>query len=187
MVDMAKKKKTKKKKTVQAPKDKTEQPAADIGKSAEFEQVVSEQLQEPPQRGPGRPPKQPAAGPIASEPVGPALTNRAIKAGVKIPFSLWADANQLEDLKLKDDEAVELADAVKGILDYYCPNIPVPVLIWSNLTLTLTAVVTPRLQLINKIKEEKKAADDQQGTNDQGTRRSPAATPGYPKTADIRT
>lgn len=161
-----KKSKVKKKKSEQPVKVESPpsaKPAAGVApKSAEFEELVEQGQQgggdrEKPR--PGRPPKKQGPETMPEPEKSLQLTIKALEAAVKIPFNLWSEANKLPALKLLDKETQELAEASKNLLDYYCPDIPVPVIIWSNLTLTLAAIVGPRIQQINKIKEAKKAAE----------------------------
>ncbi len=186
------KKKTKKKKTKPAKQQPEIKPVPPnlpslppSGRIPSFEETIAEQKAKQaaePQRSRGRPRKEQPAEP---EP-GPELTDTAIKAGIKIPFNLWAEANQLDKLKLEDNEVQELAAAIKGLVDFYCPNVPVPVLLWGNATLTLAAILTPRLEKINKIKKEKEKAAAARGpSRATGPGTAPAVSDKFPSVDEI--
>jgi len=129
--------------------------------SPEFEEKLQVGIPEAIKRGPGRP-RLTKEFPAPGEPSLLQLTDTAVKAAVKIPFILWAETNQMPELNLLDSEVTELSTAVKGLLDYYCPELPTPILLWCNATLTLTAIVSPRLQKIQK--QKSRQVKKEQGT-----------------------
>jgi len=47
-----------------------------------------------------------------------------------------------------------LADPVKVLLDHYAPQMPVIVIAWASLTISVYAVMKPRLEMIAAIKKE---------------------------------
>jgi hypothetical protein len=128
-----------------------------LPQSPDFERKLQEGATEAAKRGPGRPRKDELAA--SDQPL--QLTDTAVKSAVKIPFSLWAEANKMPDLQLAEKEVAELSIAVKGLLDYYCPELPIPLLLWSNATLTLAAIVSPRLQRVQNEKKSRQAEKEQ--------------------------
>lgn len=148
---MAKKKKTKKsakKKTVeQTPPKVTPYPAAGP-KVTDFERKLDEQIAAGDKSKRGRPPKQP-------EPAPTQVPNEIIKQAVQVPFDLWAISQELKGLKLEDKEAAMLAEPVKTLLDYYAPQMPVIAIAWASLTISVYAVMKPRLEMIAEIKKQK--------------------------------
>jgi len=127
--------------------------------SPDFESKLQESSPEAAKKGPGRPRKEelPADEQLSQL----QLTDTAVKAAVKIPFSLWAEANKMPELGLLETEVAELSIAIKGLLDYYWPEMPTPLLLWANATLTLAAIVTPRLQRIQNIKDSRSEKKEQ--------------------------
>lgn len=148
MTKKKKKKKPVKKKAVeQKPPDVTPYPAAGP-KVTTFEQKLDEQIAAGDKPKRGRPPKQP-------EPEPAQVPNEIIRQAVQVPFDLWAISQQLKGLKLEDKEAAMLADPVKTLLDYYVPQMPVIALAWASLTISVYAVMKPRLEMIAEIKKQK--------------------------------
>ena len=149
-------------------------------KVQEFENRLDEQLAGiggldaiPGKRGRGRPRKeQPAETP---EQAGVKLADVAIESAVRLPFDLWATANSLPPLKLEDAEAARLAASVKGLLEYYTPNLPASVLLWCNFSLISYSVLSLRLEMIAKLKRSKQTTA---GTP--ATPQGPAAGLGQP-------
>jgi hypothetical protein len=93
----------------------------------------------------------------------------------------------MQDLQLAEKEVAELSIAVKGLLDYYCPALPIPLLLWTNATLTLAAIVSPRLQRVQnekKLRQEKgEQGSAKPGPAGQG---GPALSQGYPTIDQVK-
>jgi hypothetical protein len=133
--------------------------ASTLPASPDFESKLQESNPEAAKKGPGRPRKEEL--PAADQLTPLQLTDTAVKAAVKIPFSLWAEANKMPELGLLETEVAELSIAIKGLLDYYWPEMPTPLLLWANATLTLAAIVSPRLQRIQNIKDSRSEKKEQ--------------------------
>lgn len=150
----AKKRITKKKKVVKKQYDPLNQipkvtPHPTAGpKVQEFEDRLDEQLAgDEPKRGPGRPRKEQL--PIEPE----NLTPDVIVGVVKIPFELWAIDQDVKELALEDDEAKQLSEPIKQLLDYYMPKIPAIAYAWISLSISSFWIMRSRMLLIQAIKE----------------------------------
>lgn len=104
-------------------------------------------------RGRGRPPKDKVAVPEIKKPDVPA---KIIEAVLRMPFDLWGTSQKQLKLKLTDDEAKQLTEAVKPLLDYYVPYIPEIGYAWVALVATTYWIARPRFELIAEIKKAKK-------------------------------
>lgn len=74
---------------------------------------------------------------------------------IKAPFKAWADTNKLPELALKEDEVQELALPITRLIEFYLPKMPIVGYIWMSLGLSVMAVMSPRMAVVNKIKKEK--------------------------------
>jgi len=116
---------------------------------------------EPEKRGRGRPRKPPEpAGPEPQE-----IGLDIVKPVVKMPFDLWSARQGLDKLKITDQEAAQIAEPLKVLLDYYLPQIPTIAYAWISLAVVSYTVFQPRLELIQQIKKATApdAAGDQGG------------------------
>jgi len=112
-------------------------------------------------RGRGRPPKQ-------LEPEPATIPNVIVKQAIQVPFDLWAISQNLDELKLTDQEARLLADPVKALLDYYAPKVPVIVIAWLSLVVASYSVMRPRLELIAELKKQNHPSSESAGMDGQG-------------------
>lgn len=132
-------------------------------------------------RGRGRPRKQPEPAEPEPQEVGLDI----VKPVVKIPFDLWAASNELDELKITDQEAAQIAAPLKTLLDYYLPRIPTIAYAWLSLAVVSYTISKPRLELIAQTKKMKTpAAAGGQDDRNKKSGRQPAA-PGFittPKT-----
>lgn len=122
-------------------------------KVQKFEDVLDRQLAgdiEPPtpKRGPGRPPKPP-------EPEQPELTIDIVAGVIKIPFELWSIGQDVKELALTDDEAKQMAEPAKQLLEHYLPMIPPIAYAWIGLSVSSFWVMRTRLLLIQAIKKQR--------------------------------
>ncbi len=161
------KKKTSKKKPVQAKKKTTKaaakQPApvetspmpTAGNKVTEFERVLDEAIAKDPRPqhggargGSGRKPK-PQEPPPAEVPMLPpsAITN-AVTELLKAPFDLWAIRADLPELALTQPEAETLTAPALILLDYYVPNMRPIDWAWISLAITGIAIMRPRMVLL---------------------------------------
>jgi len=123
-------------------------------KVQEFENRLDEQLADnvpaEPKRGPGRPPKE-----KTQEPEQPELTSDIVAGVIKIPFELWAIGQDVEGLALTKEEAAQMAEPARQLLEYYLPRIPVIVYAWLGLSVNIFWVMRTRLLLIKEIRKQR--------------------------------
>lgn len=197
---MAKRKKYKKKRKekvviqVSAPKAQVSAPEVkpypQAGqKVTEFEDKLDQQLAgeaEQLKRGPGRPRKQAEPEPEPSQ-----FDLQLIANAIKMPFDVWAKGQQVPELKLKDQEAMQLAKPVKDLLDYYLPKVPAIAFAWISLAITSYSVTAPRLEILAKIRKQKQSQSittSSKPAGGEGTRSSPPATNmGFPSAEQLKT
>ena len=74
---------------------------------------------------------------------------------LKMPFSLWAVSQEIEDLKITDEEANKLALPVTQLVEYYLPKIPAIGYVWVSLVLTIYGITQPRIKKIQEIRIER--------------------------------
>jgi len=74
---------------------------------------------------------------------------------VKIPFDVWAESQKIEELRLSDKEAENIALYITQLVDYYLPKIPSIAYAWMGLATSIFAVLQPRLKLIRELKKQK--------------------------------
>lgn len=120
-------------------------------KVQEFEDALDRQLAgdtAPPKRGPGRPPKLP-------KPEQPELSIEIVAGVIKIPFELWAIGQDVKDLALTDEEAKQMAEPAKQLLEHYLPMIPPIAYAWIGLSVSSFWVMRTRLLLIQAIKKQR--------------------------------
>lgn len=122
-------------------------------KVQEFEDLLDAQLAgdigTPSQkRGPGRPPKD-----KSQEPEQPELTIDVVAGVIKIPFELWAISQEVKELALDDNEARQIAEPARQLLEYYLPKIPVIAYAWVSMSVSAFWIVRTRLLLIQEIRK----------------------------------
>ena len=125
-------------------------------KVTDFEEKLDAQLAgDEPKRGPGRPRKEQPPGPI--EPAGIGVD--IVCGVVKMPFELWSIGQDVKELALDDNEAKQIAEPLKQLLDYYLPQIPEIAYAWISLTVNGFWIMRTRLLLIAAIQEQNKNID----------------------------
>lgn len=120
-------------------------------KVQEFEDVLDKQLAgdtAPPKRPVGRPRNEP-------EPEQPELTLDVVAGVIKIPFELWAIGQDVKKLALTDEEAKQMAEPARQLLEYYLPKIPVIAYAWISLSVSSFWVMRTRLLLIREIRKQR--------------------------------
>ena len=125
---------------------------------------------EAPKRGRGRPPKDPnkkKAAPMV-QPIPTPTPDPVIASIVKIPFDVWGNSQGLEQLKLKDEEALQISAPLKALADYYLPQMNPIAGVWFSLGLTISNVMMSRLVIVAKARKEKKKDDGQKNNGDNG-------------------
>lgn len=175
---MTKKRTSPKKKTAKAKKQ---------SRKPEFEAALAEIKEDQPVEGPDRKvgkrpgPAQPDPG--AEESPGPPddLTRidhqlskapKALAPVLKIPFSIWSNVSQIEEMKLTDAEAVEWAGPIVELLEYYFPGrIPEIVWIWLMFLSATEKVIDSRVKIRYEKRQERKRSGSAPGQSE----REPAA------------
>ncbi len=91
---------------------------------------------------------------------GVSMSRDVLAKGVKCPFAMWAemqgDENLKAKLKLADDEARDLADALLPLMAYYSGDIKPVVMLWAVAGLNAMAIMTPRAAAIGQARREKR-------------------------------
>ena len=78
------------------------------------------------------------------------------KPVIKIPFDLWAENTKRDEMRLSPEEAGRLATPIAQLLNYYLPRISPVGYIWINFGITTIGVMSIRMQLLAKLRKEKK-------------------------------
>lgn len=78
---------------------------------------------------------------------------------IKIPFDLWAETTKREEMRLNSEEAGRVATPIAQLLNYYLPKISPVGYIWISFAITSIGVMSVRLQLLAKLRKEKKDAE----------------------------
>lgn len=134
-----------------------------------FEDALDEKLAGAESKRPvGRPRKQkesPAAPAALEE-----LSIEIVAGTVKLPFELWAIGQGVDELALTDDEALQLAEPLRKLIEHYLPQIPPIAYAWIGLSVSSFWIMRSRLLLIAEIKAENLHASspEPQAENDQG-------------------
>jgi len=89
----------------------------------------------------------------------PQYPSQPIRQGVCCLFDLWSSAAKIEELALSDDEADLLSLPLTQLQEYYFPGIlPEIAGTWIMLIYATTRVVKPRINIVNKVRAERRAA-----------------------------
>ena len=97
---------------------------------------------------------------------------KALAPVLKIPFSIWANVSQIEEMKLTDAEAVEWAGPIVELLEYYFPGrIPEIVWIWLMFLSATEKVIDSRVKIRYEKRQERKRSGSAPGQSE----REPAA------------
>ena len=117
----------------------------------EFEKLLDERLAgaETPKRG--RPRKD--QGPQELQPA--ELDVKIIAQALQVPFDLWSISQDIEQLKLSDQESRLVAKPVKELLDHYLPHIPVIAWAWISMSAVSYSIMKSRLVLLAEIRKSK--------------------------------
>ena len=171
---MTKKKVTKKKampKKVAKPVKVTFGPRSRKKQNIEFEKALAEEAQAAESRKAeengkaGRLDTRPgvsAQGPGAeAQPVStvPPKAARALAPVLKIPFAIWSKIDEIPEIKLSQDEALEWADPIVEILEYYFPGkIPEIAWMWLMLLESTGRVIDSRIEIRHQKKKSTSSA-----------------------------
>lgn len=97
---------------------------------------------------------------------------KALAPVLKIPFSIWANVSQIEEMKLSDIEAEEWAGPIVELLEYYFPGrIPEIVWIWLMFLSATEKVIDSRVKIRYEKRQERKSSASAPGQSE----REPAA------------
>ncbi|MBA7496451.1 hypothetical protein ES702_07059 [subsurface metagenome] len=97
---------------------------------------------------------------------------KALAPVLKIPFSIWANVSQIEEMKLSDIEAEEWARPIIDLLEYYFPGrIPEIVWIWLMFLSATEKVIDSRVKIRYEKRQERKRSGSAPGQSE----REPAA------------
>lgn len=100
---------------------------------------------------------------------------QALAPVLKIPFSIWANVSQIEEMKLTDAEAEEWAEPIVALLDYYFPGrIPEIIWIWLMFLSATEKVIDSRVKIRYEKRQERKRL--QPSTSTPGYREPAAQT-----------
>jgi len=89
----------------------------------------------------------------------PQYPSGPIRQGSQALFDLWAAAAKIEELALTDDEADLFSLPITQLAEYYFPGmIPEIAGSWVMLIFAVTRIMKPRIKLVNKVREMRRAA-----------------------------
>ena len=84
-----------------------------------------------------------------------------IKQGCQALFDLWSSAAKIEQLALSEDEADLLSLPLTQLQEFYFPGIlPEIAGTWIMLIFAVTRVVKPRIEIVNKVRKERRKGGD---------------------------
>jgi len=97
----------------------------------------------------------------------PQYPSAPIKQGLQALFDLWATAAKIEELALKETEADLWSLPITQLAEYYYPNmIPEIAGTWIMMIFATVRIMKPRLELLEKVRKERRAARDKTPAND---------------------
>lgn len=80
---------------------------------------------------------------------------RAIAPVLKIPFAIWAKIDEIPEIRLSQDEALEWAEPLTKILEYYFPGkIPEIAWMWLMLLESTGRVIDSRIEIRHQKKKQ---------------------------------
>lgn len=101
---------------------------------------------------PGYSGEAPGAQPAATFPPKAA---RAIAPVLKIPFAIWSNIEDIPEIRLTQDEALEWAEPLTDILEYYFPGkIPEIAWMWLMLLESTGRVIDTRIEIRHQKKKQ---------------------------------
>jgi len=110
----------------------------------------------------------------------PEKPNLTLVPIIRLPFDWWAESQQVPELALGKEEALDLALPVTQLLEYYFPGkIPEIAFVWLLMVGSIRNVLDPRLKIIKAKRQAKKSPAASQGVS-----ASPSGSPpqtGFPK------
>jgi hypothetical protein len=88
----------------------------------------------------------------------------AIAEIIKIPFDIWANSQNLKELKLKNDEALNLSRPVKTLLDHYLPQVSPVGYVWISFALIMTNTLSTRMMIVSNERTKRKKDNHDNGS-----------------------
>lgn len=165
---MAKKKAAKKKtlpKKIPKPVKVTSAPRKK--QNPEFEQILAEEAQAAESR---KAIEEQKAGPtdtqVPSAEAPPEFTvppkaAKALAPVLKIPFAIWSNIEKIPEIRLSQDEALEWAEPIVDILEYYFPGkIPEIAWMWLMLLESTGRVIDSRIEIRHQKKKQLSSASE---------------------------
>ena len=93
----------------------------------------------------------------------PQYPSNPIRQGCQALFDLWAAAAKIEELALSDEDADILSLPLTQLQEYYFPGIlPEIAGTWIMLIFATTRIIKPRIDLVNKVRAERRSAKEAQ-------------------------
>jgi hypothetical protein len=88
----------------------------------------------------------------------------AIAEIIKIPFDIWSNSQNLKELKLKNDEALNLSRPVKTLLDHYLPQVSPVGYVWISFALIMTNTLSTRMMIVSNERTKRKKDNHDNGS-----------------------
>lgn len=155
------KKKVKEKKAKEKSSSKKRKPGFEAALEVEAQAAEARGLEEEEKAGsPGsqtRPGSQATTLSPGAEPVStiPPKAAKAIAPVLKIPFAIWAKIDEIPEIRLSQDEALEWAEPITDILEYYFPGkIPEIAWMWLMLLESTGRVIDSRIEIRHQKKKQ---------------------------------
>lgn len=124
--------------------------------------------------------------PPADDQVGPAL--ELVVNFIKFPFELWSiRVPEVPGLALTDEEAKQVAEPARELIEYYLPKIPPIAWAWASLGVSSFWIMRSRLLLIEEYKKQAASSAPPAGkvTDQRPTGQGGPPPAGMPTTAEI--
>ena len=148
----------------------------------EFEKALDEVISKPDQGEDGGTRPGLEAGPGAPDNLGKldrelSKASKALAPVLKIPFAIWANVSEIPEMRLADDEALEWAEPIVALLEYYFPGkIPEIAWMWLMFLSATEKVIDSRV----KIRYEKRKEQSSQPSTSTSGYREPAVPTAQP-------
>jgi len=151
------KKTVKKKEVKEKPSSKKRKPGFEAALEAEAQAAESRRLEEERAGSQERPGSTATTQSPGAEPEStiPPKAARAIAPVLKIPFAIWAKIDEIPEIRLSQDEALEWAEPLTDILEYYFPGkIPEIAWMWLMLLESTGRVIDSRIEIRHQKKKQ---------------------------------
>ena len=155
------KKKVKKKEAKEKSSSKKRKPGFEAALEAEAQAAESRKAIEEEKAGSQARPgssattQSPGAEPAELVSTIPPKAARALAPVLKIPFAIWAKIDEIPEIRLSQDEALEWAEPLTDILEYYFPGkIPEIAWMWLMLLESTGRVIDSRIEIRHQKKKQ---------------------------------